>query len=344
MSEISASASEPEPTKPAAETPALEARIAEWQGAVSMVREEIGKAIIGQSYLVDRLLIGMLANGHVLLEGLPGLAKTTVIKSLSRVLRCSFRRIQFTPDLLPSDIMGTLIYNPKSAEYTTRLGPIFANIVLADEINRAPAKTQSALLEAMGEYQVTIGEESHALPKPFLVMATMNPIEQEGTYRLPEAQLDRFMLKVSVVYPTYEQEMGVLNLAAGEATAARPEPVLDSEHILAMRDLVSEIFVSEDIKHYILRLVFATREPAHYAPGLDNLLRVGASPRATINLTLAARAHAFLQGRAYVDADDVKAVAPDVVQHRVILSYEAEAEGLTQRDFVERLLATVKVP
>lgn len=318
--------------------------VAAWQPAVEHIRSEISKAIIGQDYLVDRLLIGLLADGHVLLEGLPGLAKTTIIKSLSRVLQCSFRRVQFTPDLLPSDIVGTLIYNPKTAEYATRLGPVFANIVLADEINRAPAKTQSALLEAMGEKQVTIGEESLPLPNPFLVMATMNPIEQEGTYRLPEAQLDRFMLKVSVIYPTYEQELGVLNLAAGHSGSHTPQPVLDADQILAMRDLVNGIHVSDDIKHYILRLVFATREPAKYAPALENLLRVGASPRATINLTLAARAHAFIHGRCYVDADDIKAVAPDVMQHRVILSYEAEAEGLTQRIFIERLLAAVDVP
>jgi MoxR-like ATPase len=278
--------------------------------------------------MIERLMIGLLANGHVLIEGVPGLAKTLAVRTLSRCIDTSFQRIQFTPDLLPADLIGTLVYSPSTGTFTTKKGPIFANLILADEINRAPAKVQSALLEAMQERQVTIGDETFKLDVPFLVLATQNPIEQEGTYPLPEAQVDRFMLKLRVGYPTREEELRIMDRMAG---GVEPEvsAVVSPETILAARRLVAEIYVDEKIKQYILDIVVATREPTSAGLDLGALIAYGASPRASIFLSIAARAHAFLQGRAYVTPEDVKAIAMDVLRHRVIITYEAEAEELT---------------
>lgn len=311
----------------------------------SAVRAEMGKVIVGQKYLVDRLLIGLLANGHLLLEGVPGLAKTLAVKTLAETVSTSFKRIQFTPDLLPADVIGTMVYNPKTGEFGTRKGPVFANIVLADEINRAPAKVQSALLEAMQERQVTIGQETFALPHPFLVLATQNPIEQEGTYPLPEAQVDRFMLKLKVGYPTLEEERQILEANARTETDRHAEPVVGPETILEARKTVDEIYVDAKVKEYILSIVFATRDPeAWKVKGLKENLRYGASPRATLALTLAAKAHAFLEGRGYVTPQDVKSMAPDVLRHRIVPSFEAEAENLTSDDLVTTLLNELPVP
>jgi MoxR-like ATPase len=314
-------------------------------GWVNLLRRETSKVIVGQRYLIDRLLTGLLANGHVLLEGVPGLAKTLTVKTLADCIKAHFSRIQFTPDLLPADIVGTLIYNPKSGEFTTRQGPVFANIVLADEINRAPAKVQSALLEAMQERQVTIGDQTYKLPTPFLVLATENPIDQEGTYPLPEAQVDRFMLKLSVGYPTVEEERQIVDLMA--TTGAQPQalPVIDPGAIMTAREVVNSIYLDPKIRDYIVELVFATRYPERYRlEELKNFIQYGASPRATISLTLAAKAWAFLQGRGYVTPQDVKTIAMDVMRHRVILSYEAEAEELTSESLITRILETVPVP
>jgi MoxR-like ATPase len=304
------------------------------------IGEELGKVIVGQHYLVDRLLIGLLCGGHVLLEGLPGLAKTLAVSSLAGVIKAEFKRIQFTPDLLPADLLGTQIYNPKSGDFSTRKGPIFANLILADEINRAPAKVQSALLEAMQEHQVTLGRESHALPDPFLVLATQNPIEQEGTYPLPEAQVDRFMLKVKVGYPSRSEEKEILARMGGLETP-KVQPVIELDRIFEARKLVGELFVDEKVKDYIIDLVFATREPGDT---LKDLIAYGASPRATLYLAQAARAHAFLRGRGYVTPEDVKKIGPDVLRHRIILSYEAEAEELDSDAVIQRLFDTVPVP
>jgi MoxR-like ATPase len=317
-------------------------RQAEW---ITALRAEIGKVIVGQQYLIDRLLVGLLANGHVLLEGVPGLAKTLSVRTLADSLHAAFARVQFTPDLLPADIIGTLIYNPKSGEFSTKKGPIFANIVLADEINRAPAKVQSALLEAMQERQVTIGEHTFPLPHPFLVLATENPIDQEGTYPLPEAQVDRFMLKLQVGYPSREEEMQILQSMA--TTGPRPEAsaVVTPEQILSARETVNSIYLDPKISAYIIDLVFCTREPA--GQGLDELtplIQFGASPRATIALTLAAKAWAFISGRSYVTPQDVKSIAPDILRHRIILTYEAEAEEWTTESVIGRILETVPVP
>jgi MoxR-like ATPase len=308
------------------------------------LREEVGNVIVGQRYLIDRLLVGLLANGHVLLEGVPGLAKTTAVKTVAQAIHASFRRVQFTPDLLPADLVGTLIYNPRDGGFTTKKGPIFAQIVLADEINRAPAKVQSALLEAMQEHQVTIGDETHALPEPFLVLATQNPIEQEGTYPLPEAQVDRFMLKLRVGYPTREEERQILERMALTQVDGVVKAVVTPDEILAARALVDQIYVDDKIKDYIVSLVFATREPA--AAGLDfaQLVQYGASPRATLALTLAAKANAFLNGRGYVTPQDVKTVGPDVLRHRIIVSYEAEAEEVDSDEIVRRVFDGVPVP
>jgi MoxR-like ATPase len=308
------------------------------------LREEIGQVIIGQQALVERLLIGLLANGHVLLEGVPGLAKTLSVKTLSETLAASFQRLQFTPDLLPADLIGTLVYSPRDGTFSTKKGPIFANIVLADEINRAPAKVQSALLEAMQEHQVTIGEETHALPDPFLVLATQNPIEQEGTYPLPEAQLDRFMLKVWVTYPSKEEERRILDRMASTGDPHSARVVLQTQDILRLRRLVDQIYLDDKIKDYILDLVFATREPASYQLDLQHLIQHGASPRATLYLTLAAKAQALLQGRGYVTPQDVKAIALDVLRHRLMVTYEAEAEDITSDVVVHRILDGVPVP
>jgi MoxR-like ATPase len=311
---------------------------------VQTVTAEVGKVIVGQKYMVDRLLVGLLANGHILIEGVPGLAKTYAVKTLARAVATKFQRIQFTPDLLPADIMGTQIYNQRTGEFTSRKGPVFANFVLADEINRAPPKVQSALLEAMQERQVTIGEETFKLEDPFLVLATQNPIEQEGTYPLPEAQTDRFLLKLRVGYPSKDEERLIVDrMTAGTEPAA--SPVVDAAAIIRARDLCTHIYVDEKLKDYILNIVFATRFPKeHNLVDLEPLVRYGASPRASIYLLTAARAMAFLRRRGFVIPEDIKELAPDVLRHRVILSYEAEAEELTTDDIIRRVLEGVEVP
>jgi MoxR-like ATPase len=294
--------------------------------------------------LIDRLLISLLANGHVLLEGVPGLAKTLTIRTLAGCIHTGFRRLQFTPDLLPADIVGTLIYNPRDGDFRPKLGPIFSNLILADEINRAPAKVQSALLEAMQERQVTIGEQSYRLADPFLVLATQNPLEQEGTYQLPEAQLDRFMLKLNVDYPTKNEERQILDLMGTSAPDFSVRTVTNPEVIIRSRDVVNRVFIDDRVKDYIVDLIWATRRPGDYQLGMDGLVRYGASPRATIYLTLAARAHAFMEGRGYVTPHDVKSVGPDVLRHRIIVSYEAEAEEVTSDIIVQRIFAGLPVP
>jgi MoxR-like ATPase len=308
------------------------------------LRQEIARVIVGQKYLIDRLLIALIANGHVLLEGVPGLAKTLALRTLAAAVQTRFQRIQFTPDMLPADIVGTLIYNPRDATFNPKLGPIFANFVLADEINRAPAKVQSALLESMQERQVTLGENTYRLPEPFLVMATQNPIEQEGTYPLPEAQVDRFMLKIVVTYPTREEERIILDTMATTNPNLNVQPVVGPEQIMRAREVVDTIYVDQKVRDYIVDLVVATREPKTYKLDFPGWIQYGASPRATIALTLAARALAFLNGRAYVTPQDVKDVAQDVMQHRVTVTYEAEAEGLSSRDIVQKILDALRVP
>jgi MoxR-like ATPase len=308
------------------------------------LREEMGQVVVGQRYLVDRLLTGLLAGGHVLLEGVPGLAKTLSVKTLAQAIHASFRRIQFTPDLLPADLIGTLIYNPREGTFTTKRGPVFAQIVLADEINRAPAKVQSALLEAMQERQVTIGEETHPLPEPFLVLATQNPIEQEGTYPLPEAQVDRFLMKLRIGYPSREEERQILDRMATTRDPAPVSPVIGTPEILAARGLVDQIYVDDKIKDYIVDVVLATRDPAAAKLDLAPLVQYGASPRATIALTLCAKAHAFLEGRGYVTPQDVKTIGPDVLRHRIIPSYEAEAEDVDSDELVRRVFDGIPVP
>ena len=313
-------------------------------GLLQEVRRQLEQVIIGQSYLIERLQIGLLCNAHLLVEGVPGLAKTLAITTLAQAVAARFRRIQFTPDLLPADLIGTLVYHPGSGEFTTRRGPIFANVILADEINRAPAKVQSALLEAMQERQVTIGDASHALDDPFMVLATQNPIEQEGTYPLPEAQVDRFMLKLRVTYPSRGEELRILRRMARTAGPAPVEAVLQPADFRRLRGLVERIYVDEQVEEYVVDLVCATREPAQFGLQLDGLIEYGASPRATIYLALAARAHALLHGRGYVTPQDVKTMAPDVLRHRVIVSYEAEAEERTADDLVNEILDAVPVP
>jgi len=312
--------------------------------AFERVRVEIGKVLVGQGELVERLLIGLLANGHVLLEGVPGLAKTTAVKALASALHVQFQRIQFTPDLLPADLVGNLIYNPQKGDYSTRLGPLFANIVLADEINRAPAKVQSALLEAMQEHQVTLGEKTYPLPDPFLVLATENPVDQEGTYPLPEAQMDRFMLKVVVDYPSAAEEKVILRRMARSHPQVELQPVLSAADVVRMRELVDNIYVDEKVEDYIISLVLATRDVGKHASELQGMVRFGASPRATINLTLAAKAHALLHGRAHVTPHDVKSIALDVLRHRVIVTFEAEADAITSESIVKTLLDKLPVP
>jgi MoxR-like ATPase len=308
------------------------------------LRQEIGRVIVGQKYLVDRLLIALVANGHVLLEGVPGLAKTLALRTLAAAVQVRFQRVQFTPDMLPADIMGTQIYNPKDGSFNPKPGPIFTNFVLADEINRAPAKVQSALLEAMQERQVTLGDRTYALPEPFLVMATQNPIEQEGTYPLPEAQVDRFMLKIVVHYPTRAEERGILDTMATTTPNLSVQPVVTPEQIMQARQVVNLIHVDDKVRDYIVDVVIATRDPKAYKLDFPGWIQYGASPRATIAMTLAARALAFLNGRAYVTPQDVKEVAHDVLQHRVTVTYEAEAENLTSRDIVQKILDTLPVP
>jgi len=312
--------------------------------ALDRLVAEIEKVVVGQRHVIERLLVGLLAGGHVLLEGVPGLAKTLAAKTLAAGIQARFRRLQFTPDLLPADLIGTQVYHPRTGDFHVKRGPIFAHLILADEINRAPAKVQSALLEAMQEKQVTIGDETFALEEPFLVLATQNPIEQEGTYPLPEAQVDRFMLKVKVGYPDRAEERRILDRMATTQPALDVEPVLNLDDVLRLRAAVDQIYIDDKVKDYIVALVFATREPQQLAPELGHLIQYGASPRASIYLTLAAKAYALLMGRAYVVPHDVKSVAMDVLRHRLILSYEAEAEGKTPEELVTRILDTLEVP
>ncbi|MGA9523710.1 MAG: MoxR family ATPase [Myxococcaceae bacterium] len=323
---------------------ALTERVHEESAFVDLITSEVGKVIVGQKYMVERTLIGLLTGGHVLLEGVPGLAKTLTVRTLADTLAAHFMRIQFTPDLLPADLIGTTIYNPNQATFTVRRGPIFANVILADEINRAPAKVQSALLEAMQEKQVTIADNTWPLPSPFIVLATQNPIEQEGTYPLPEAQVDRFMLKVKVSYPTREEEKVILDRMGGPLPP-KANKVISLEQITRARSVVNEIYMDEKVKEYILNLVFATREPVKYGlKDLSDFIEYGASPRATIFLSQAARAHAFLKRRGFVTPDDVKAIGFDVLRHRISLTYEAEAENLTPERIIQRIFDRVEVP
>lgn len=312
---------------------------------VEKLNEETSKVIVGQHHMIERLLLGLLAKGHVLLEGLPGLAKTLAIKTLSNAIKADFQRIQFTPDLLPADIVGTMIYNQGTNEFSVRKGPIFSNFVLADEINRAPAKVQSALLEAMQERQVTIGGETFFLKEPFLVLATQNPIEQEGTYPLPEAQTDRFMLKVKITYPTKEEERSIIRLNLGDDAFGKVKPVVSPKEILKARESVRKVYMDEKIEGYILDIVFATRQPSDYRlAGLAPLINYGGSPRASINLAIASKAYAFLKRRGYVIPEDVRAVCHDIMRHRIGLTYEAEAENITEEDIINQILNTVEVP
>ena len=333
------------PTKTGAiDVKAINEKVREESGFVERIREQIRRVIIGQQVMIDRLLVGLLANGHVLLEGVPGLAKTMAVTTLSRTLRTKFQRIQFTPDLLPADLIGTLVYNPQSGAFTVKKGPIFANIILADEINRAPAKVQSALLEAMQEKQVTIGDQTFELDRPFLVLATQNPIEQEGTYPLPEAQVDRFMLKLKIDYPSKDEERLILDRMAFTDADLDVEPVVTPADVLHAREVVDEIYVDEKVRDYIVDVVLATRTPDQYGLDIANLIEWGASPRATIYLTLAAKAMAFLEGRGYVTPQDVKSIGMDVLRHRVIITYEAEAEELTSEDVVKQIFDHIQVP
>jgi MoxR-like ATPase len=312
---------------------------------IERLRSELAKVVVGQLYMVDRLMIGLLSNGHVLLEGVPGLAKTLTIKSLAQAVHAKFARIQFTPDLLPADVIGTMIYNQQRHEFVIRKGPIFANFILADEINRAPAKVQSALLEAMQEKQVTIGEETHKLEEPFLVLATQNPIEQEGTYSLPEAQVDRFMLKVVVSYPGRNEEQMIIRQQVQGTEAPKVNQVVSTYEILQARNLVRQVYMDEKVEQYIIDIVFATRFPEQYRlERLKPLISYGGSPRASINLAMAAKAHAFMNKRGYVIPDDVKAICKDVMRHRIGLTYEAEAENITSERIVDEVLNTITVP
>ncbi len=311
---------------------------------VEGLRTELEKVIVGQQYLLERLLVGLLADGHILIEGVPGLAKTLAVRTLSSAVRCEFKRIQFTPDLLPADLTGTMVFNPQANTFEPKKGPLFANLVLADEINRAPAKVQSALLEAMQERQVTIGSQTYPLPEPYLVLATQNPIEQEGTYPLPEAQVDRFMLKLKVGYPNRDEERRILDrMSAPEPAVAHP--VIDPDAILKARTVVNEVHVDERARNYVVELVFASRFPEeHGLSEMKGLIQYGASPRATIAFIAAARAYAFIHGRGYVTPDDIKTVGPDVLRHRIILSYEAEAEELTSDDLIRMIFDRIEVP
>lgn len=323
---------------------ALNEKVKQESEFVQKLTAEVGKVIVGQKYMIERLMLGLLSNGHVLLEGVPGLAKTMTVNTLSQAIDTKFQRIQFTPDLLPADLIGTLIYDQKSGDFTTKKGPIFCNMLLADEINRSPAKVQSALLEAMMERQVTIGDTTYKLDDPFLVLATQNPIEQEGTYPLPEAQVDRFMLKLSVGYPSRDEELEIMRRMT---TGAMPqvEAIVTPKEIIKARQTVTEIYVDSKIENYIVDIVFATRDPERYGlPDVTQLIAFGASPRASIFLLQAARAHALLRGRGYVTPDDVRAICMDVLRHRVLLTYEAEAEEITPEDVVRKILAKVEVP
>lgn len=323
---------------------AINAAVQEASAFIPGLLGEINRVVVGQKYLVERLVIGLLANGHVLLEGVPGLAKTLSVKTLASTLNVRFSRLQFTPDMLPADVIGTQIFNPQSGAFTTRRGPVFANIVLADEINRAPAKVQSALLEAMQERQVTIGDQTYALEEPFLVLATQNPIEQEGTYPLPEAQVDRFMLKLKIGYPSRDEERQILDLMARTSGLPSAQAVVSPKQIMDARKVINDIYIDDKVKDYIVDLVCATRNPKTYKINLDGMIQLGASPRATIALTLTAKAHAFLKGRGYVTPQDVKSVAMDVLRHRVTVTYEAEAEDKTSETIVQKILDELPVP
>jgi MoxR-like ATPase len=319
-------------------------KVSEESVFVAELKRELARVIVGQEDIVDRILVGLLANGHVLLEGVPGLAKTLTIRTLAQCIDSEFSRIQFTPDLLPADLTGTLIFNPKESAYTVRKGPLFSNLILADEINRAPAKVQSALLEAMQERHITIGTETYPLPELFLVLATQNPIEQEGTYPLPEAQVDRFMLKIKITYPNKAEEKAILERMT-QSTVPEPKKVATPKQIVKARQTVTDVYVDEKIKNYIVDLVFATRSPEQTKLGnKKHLIAYGASPRATIALAQAAKAYAFLNGRGYVTPEDIKAIGPDVLRHRIIVSYEAEAENLTSENIVESLFEAIDVP
>jgi MoxR-like ATPase len=322
----------------------LKDQVSETSAWIRTLRAEVGRVIVGQEQLVERLLVGLLANGHVLLEGVPGLAKTLSVRTLAAAVQASFRRIQFTPDLLPADIVGNLIYNPQDGNYHVTQGPVFANFVLADEINRAPAKVQSALLEAMQERQVTLGGETRKLPSPFLVLATENPIDQEGTYPLPEAQVDRFMFKVILDYPSFAEERHILDRMAFTSPETQIKPVVSLDEILATQKIVDQIHVDEKIRDYIVKIIFATRKPEDYKLDLKHLIQFGASPRATIYLTVAAKAWALLQGRDYVIPEDVKSIGPDVLRHRIILTYEAEAQAVTTDAIIKKVFNAVPVP
>ncbi len=323
----------------------IQRQVAESSAALYEVKAELAKVIIGQDGIINRLLIAILCDGHVLIEGVPGLAKTLIVSSLAQTLKASFARIQFTPDLLPADITGTLIFNQKTSEFIPKRGPVFANFILADEINRAPSKVQSALLEAMQERQVTIGDTTEALPDPFFVMATQNPIEQEGTYPLPEAQVDRFMMKLIIRYPSIEEERRIMSLMVNPVLPAL-SPVLTPAHIKQMREVMHSVYMEEKLTDYILHLVQATRHPERYPrlTQLNPLISFGASPRASINLGRAAKAHAYLEGRGYVIPDDIKAIGADVLRHRIILSYEAEAEEIKSEEIINRILDEIEVP
>jgi len=324
---------------------AINEKVREESAFVQNILSEFGKTIIGQKYLIERLLVALLANGHILIEGVPGLAKTLSVRVLSGAIKTGFQRIQFTPDLLPADLIGTLVYNPKDGNFTTKKGPIFSNIILADEINRAPAKVQSALLEAMQERQVTIGQNTFPLDEPFLVLATQNPIEQEGTYPLPEAQVDRFMLKINITYPNIEEEHQIMKSMAFTDKNIAVNAVVGPDDIQRARQVVNEIYMDEKIEKYILDIVFATREPDTYKLGdLSDLIQYGASTRASINMSIASKAYAFIQGRGYVTPQDVKSIGPDVLRHRIIVSYEAEAEEKTSEDIIKKIFEEIEVP
>lgn len=319
-------------------------RVKQESDFVNTLMYEVGKVIVGQKYLIERLLIGILSNGHVLLEGVPGLAKTMSVVTLAKALQAGFQRIQFTPDLLPADLIGTLIYNPKSGDFTVRKGPIFTNIVLADEINRAPAKVQSALLEAMQERQVTIGDQTFKLDDPFLVLATQNPIEHEGTYPLPEAQVDRFMFKLNITYPDKKEEREIMERMAITKKDFNVNPVISPKDILRLRALVDEIYIDDKIKDYIIDIVFASRDPKAYNLELEEFIEYGASPRATIYLALASKAHAFIKGRGFVTPQDVKSIGMDVLRHRIIVTYEAEAGEINSEGIIQKIFDNVEVP
>jgi len=323
----------------------LNERIHQQSAFIELLNMELNKAVVGQKHMVERLMIGLLANGHVLLEGVPGLAKTLAIKSLASAIQSRFARIQFTPDLLPADVLGTMVYNPQAHEFAVRKGPIFANFILADEINRAPAKVQSALLEAMQERQVTIGDNTYKLEEPFLVLATQNPIEQEGTYELPEAQVDRFMLKIVITYPKKEEERQIIRTNLNPAGMTKINPVVTTEDIMRARHMVREVYMDEKIEQYILDIVFATRFPEEYKLAkLKPFISYGGSPRASINLALAAKAYAFIKRRGYVIPEDIRAVCHDVMRHRIGISYEAEAENVTSEQILNEILNVVEVP